>query len=193
MKVCWYCSLNVQQAFLQKSVRAKCHNSSHWTYRSTTVNTHRSILFKLTRFTTDSLLLTTLSTISVLPLKTLAKSYSLSQRWGCQQKVYWSFDEIMRHLYDIININWPTNEAHHINCSSCTNFAATPACQNYEDVWDELRGHEDHITALEEQCRRLNSNIEALRPSSRGHSFFIKNREICNYLRIKRLFGLLGI
>ena len=42
-----------------------------------------------------------------------------------------------------------------------TAIAIAVSCQ-HEEIWDELRDHEDRIAALEEQCRKLNSNIEAL-------------------------------
>jgi len=39
---------------------------------------------------------------------------------------------------------------------------ATSACQQFEEINDRLDDHEDRIAALEEQCRKLTSNIEAL-------------------------------
>lgn len=39
---------------------------------------------------------------------------------------------------------------------------AISACQQLEEINDRLDDHEDRIAALEEQCRKLNSNIEAL-------------------------------
>ena len=39
------------------------------------------------------------------------------------------------------------------------------SCGSYDDtpLWDRVNDHEDRITALEEQCTEMNSNIEALR------------------------------
>ena len=39
------------------------------------------------------------------------------------------------------------------------------SCGSYDDtpLWDKVNDHEDRITALEEQCTEMNSNIEALR------------------------------
>ena len=35
-------------------------------------------------------------------------------------------------------------------------------CTKHEKICDRLNDHEDRIAALEEQCRKLTSNIEAL-------------------------------
>ena len=44
----------------------------------------------------------------------------------------------------------------------CTTLLlATTACQ-HEDIWNELRDHEQRIEQLEKQCRELNSNVEAI-------------------------------
>ena len=44
----------------------------------------------------------------------------------------------------------------------CTTlFLALTACQ-HEDIWEELRDHEQRIEQLEKQCRELNTNIEAI-------------------------------
>ena len=40
-------------------------------------------------------------------------------------------------------------------------LVAVTACQ-HEDIWNELREHEQRIEQLERQCRELNSNIEAI-------------------------------
>lgn len=39
---------------------------------------------------------------------------------------------------------------------------ATSGCQRIDEINDRLDNHEDRIAALEEQCRKLCSNIEAL-------------------------------
>ena len=39
--------------------------------------------------------------------------------------------------------------------SSCSKFDDTP-------IWDKLNDHENRITALEELCKQMNTNIEAL-------------------------------
>ncbi|MBR5499589.1 MAG: hypothetical protein IKV75_05460, partial [Bacteroidales bacterium] len=36
------------------------------------------------------------------------------------------------------------------------------SCSNLDDVWAELRDHEERIERLETECLRLNSNIEAV-------------------------------
>jgi TolA-binding protein len=38
---------------------------------------------------------------------------------------------------------------------------AVSACQ-HEEIWNELRDHEQRIEQLEKQCRELNSNVEAI-------------------------------
>ena len=43
-----------------------------------------------------------------------------------------------------------------LSMSSCGSYDDTP-------LWDRVNDHEDRITALEEQCTEMNSNIEALR------------------------------
>ena len=43
-----------------------------------------------------------------------------------------------------------------LSMSSCGSYDDTP-------LWDKVNDHEDRITALEEQCTEMNSNIEALR------------------------------
>ena len=42
-----------------------------------------------------------------------------------------------------------------------TLLLAATACQ-HKDIWNELRDHEQRIEQLEQQCRELNSNIEAV-------------------------------
>ena len=41
-------------------------------------------------------------------------------------------------------------------------FLSAIACTNLDQVWEELREHEERIERLEAECLRLNSNIEAL-------------------------------
>ena len=38
------------------------------------------------------------------------------------------------------------------------------SCSKYDDtpIWDKLSDHENRISALEEMCRKMNTNIEAL-------------------------------
>ena len=36
------------------------------------------------------------------------------------------------------------------------------SCDQHEDIWNELRDHEQRIEQLEKQCRELNSNIDAV-------------------------------
>ena len=36
------------------------------------------------------------------------------------------------------------------------------SCDMHKDIWNELRDHEQRIEQLEQQCRELNSNIEAV-------------------------------
>ena len=38
---------------------------------------------------------------------------------------------------------------------------AVSGCQ-HEDIWNELREHEQRIEQLEKRCRELNSNVEAI-------------------------------
>lgn len=40
--------------------------------------------------------------------------------------------------------------------------ATAVSCDRYEDIWNELREHEQRIEQLEKQCRELNSNVEAI-------------------------------
>ena len=41
---------------------------------------------------------------------------------------------------------------------------AVSSCSKYDDtpIWDKLNDHENRITVLEELCRQLNTNINAL-------------------------------
>ena len=41
-------------------------------------------------------------------------------------------------------------------------FISVISCTNLDQVWEELREHEERIERLETECQRLNSNIEAL-------------------------------
>lgn len=36
------------------------------------------------------------------------------------------------------------------------------SCTNLDEVWNELRDHEERIQKLEALCNKLNSNIEAM-------------------------------
>ena len=36
------------------------------------------------------------------------------------------------------------------------------SCTNLDEVWNELRDHEERIQKLETLCNKLNSNIEAM-------------------------------
>lgn len=36
------------------------------------------------------------------------------------------------------------------------------SCANLDEVWNELRDHEERIQKLEALCNKLNSNIEAM-------------------------------
>ena len=36
------------------------------------------------------------------------------------------------------------------------------SCTNLDEVWNELRDHEERIQRLEALCNKLNSNIEAM-------------------------------
>ena len=36
------------------------------------------------------------------------------------------------------------------------------SCTNLDEVWAELRDHEERIQKLETLCNRLNSNVEAI-------------------------------
>ncbi|MBR5564183.1 MAG: hypothetical protein IKW11_08175, partial [Bacteroidales bacterium] len=38
------------------------------------------------------------------------------------------------------------------------------SCQKFDptDIWDNIHSLDERVTSLEEQCRRMNSNIEAL-------------------------------
>ena len=37
------------------------------------------------------------------------------------------------------------------------------SCDQHEDIWNELRDHEQRIEQLEKQCRELNSNMQAVK------------------------------
>ena len=41
-------------------------------------------------------------------------------------------------------------------------FLSLVSCTNLDEVWAELRDHEQRIEQLEKQCRELNSNVEAI-------------------------------
>ena len=41
-------------------------------------------------------------------------------------------------------------------------FISVISCTSLDQVWEELREHEERIERLETECQRLNSNIEAL-------------------------------
>ena len=43
-----------------------------------------------------------------------------------------------------------------------TAIALVVSCDNHEEIWNELRDHEQRIEHLEKQCRELNSNVEAI-------------------------------
>ena len=45
----------------------------------------------------------------------------------------------------------------------CATLLLTLTSCQHEDIWNKLREHEQRIEELEEQCRKLNSNIEAIR------------------------------
>ena len=44
----------------------------------------------------------------------------------------------------------------------CTALLLAVSCDRHEDIWNELREHEQRIEQLEKQCRELNSNIQAI-------------------------------
>ena len=44
----------------------------------------------------------------------------------------------------------------------CTALFMVMSCDHHEDIWNELREHEQRIEQLEKQCRELNSNVEAI-------------------------------
>ena len=44
----------------------------------------------------------------------------------------------------------------------CATLLLTLTSCQHEDIWNKLREHEQRIEELEEQCRKLNSNIEAI-------------------------------
>ena len=41
-------------------------------------------------------------------------------------------------------------------------FLSLVSCTNLDEVWAELREHEERIEKLEALCNKLNSNIEAM-------------------------------
>lgn len=41
-------------------------------------------------------------------------------------------------------------------------FLSLVSCTNLDEVWEELRDHEQRIELLEKQCRELNSNMQAV-------------------------------
>ena len=43
-----------------------------------------------------------------------------------------------------------------------TAILSAVSCANLDEVWEELREHEERIERLETECRRLSSNIEAV-------------------------------
>ena len=43
-----------------------------------------------------------------------------------------------------------------------TAILSAVSCANLDEVWEELREHEERIEKLETECRRLSSNIEAV-------------------------------
>ena len=43
-----------------------------------------------------------------------------------------------------------------------TAIALVVSCDNHEEIWNELRDHEQRIEQLEKRCRELNTNIEAI-------------------------------
>ena len=44
----------------------------------------------------------------------------------------------------------------------CTALFLAVSCDRHEDIWNELKEHEQRIEQLEKQCRELNSNIQAI-------------------------------
>ena len=44
----------------------------------------------------------------------------------------------------------------------CTSLLLTVSACQHEDIWNELRDHEQRIEQLEKLCRELNSNVEAM-------------------------------
>ncbi|MBR5499836.1 MAG: hypothetical protein IKV75_06720, partial [Bacteroidales bacterium] len=43
-----------------------------------------------------------------------------------------------------------------------TAILSAVSCANLDEVWEELREHEERIEKLETECRRLSSNIDAV-------------------------------
>ena len=43
-----------------------------------------------------------------------------------------------------------------------TAIFVTVSCDQHDEIWEQLRDHEQRIEQLEKQCRELNSNVEAL-------------------------------
>ena len=39
---------------------------------------------------------------------------------------------------------------------------AIVSCNRYDEIWEQLRDHEERIQRLETLCNKLNSNIEAM-------------------------------
>ena len=44
----------------------------------------------------------------------------------------------------------------------CTALMLATSCERYEDILDRLNSLEQRVEELENQCRRLNSNVDAL-------------------------------
>ena len=45
-----------------------------------------------------------------------------------------------------------------------TTIISAVSCANLDEVWEELREHEERIERLETECRRLSSNIDQEMP-----------------------------
>ena len=43
-----------------------------------------------------------------------------------------------------------------------TAILSAVSCANLDEIWEELREHEERIEKLETECVRLNRNIEAI-------------------------------
>ena len=41
-------------------------------------------------------------------------------------------------------------------------FLSLVSCTNLDEIWNELRDHEERIQKLEALCNKLNSNVEAM-------------------------------
>ena len=69
------------------------------------------------------------------------------------------------HLYSVSYSDFQEFEMNHMKkllIILLVTVATAISCDRHEEIWNELRDHEQRIEQLEKQCRELNSNVQAI-------------------------------